>query len=104
MYPFEYRNMDTGNTGDYHAPSVRPIWVFRFTDVSHPYSSPPVHVRYLYLFATYTLSLCFIFATRHNNSHPGSGKDIEIILKLNGGDMAHLYILSACYSQMNNIP
>ena len=20
MYPFEYRDMDTGNTGDYHAP------------------------------------------------------------------------------------
>ena len=81
----------------------------RFTDVSHPYSSLPIHVRYLYLFATnvfatYTLSLRVIFATRHNNSHPGSGKDIEIILKLNGGDMAHLYILSECYSQMNNIP
>ena len=73
-------------------------------------------VRYLYtfatytcslpmFFATYTLSLPVIFATRHNISHPDSGKDIGIILKLNGGDMIQLYIyFSACYGQMNNIP
>ena len=67
------------------------VW---FTDVSHPYSSLPIHVRYLYLFATNvfptcTLSLPVIFATRHNISQPDSGKNIGIILKLNGGDMTY---------------
>ena len=61
----------------------------RFTDVLHPYSSLPIHVRYLYLFATCTLSLPVIFAPRHNISHPDSGKDIGIIFKLNGRDMIH---------------
>ena len=59
----------------------------RFTYVSHSYSTLPIHV-----FATYTLSLPVIFATWHNKSHPDLGKDSGIILKLNGGDMTHLYI------------
>ena len=39
-----------------------------------------------------------------NISHPDSGKDIRIILKLNGGDMAHKYIFLSCYSQIYCIP
>ena len=45
-----------------------------FTDVSLPYSSLPIHVRYLYVFATndfatYTLSLPSVFTIRHHYSH-----------------------------------
>ena len=32
MYPLEYRDMDTGNTGDYHAPDSLPV---SMADESH---------------------------------------------------------------------
>ena len=65
----------------------------------HMFRTLTVHYLYLFatnVFATYTLSLPIIFATWHNNSHPDLGKDSGIILKLNGGDMTHLYIYLLC--------
>ena len=64
------------------------------------YSSLPIHVRYLYLFATnvfatHIFTLPGIFATRHNCSHPELGKDthIGLTLKLNGREMISKYFL-----------
>ena len=84
------------------------FFFFFFTDVLHPYSSLPIHVRYLYLFATNvfatcTLSLPVIFATWHNISHQDSGKDIGIILKLNGGDMTHILPTSVFSVLVNSL-